>query len=74
MRQNKLGSDDSLQKDNIKYSNIENDEEKNDYVNSLDDMFSEDERKRLGAAKTIREIAAVIGPSEFEINQQASLM
>lgn len=31
-------------------------------------MFSEDERKRLGAAKTIREIAAVIGPSEFEIN------
>lgn len=35
---------------------------KSEYANALDDMFSEDEKKRLTAVKMIKDIAATIGP------------
>lgn len=47
---------------NLVYCNIEIMKKKNEYASALDDMFSEDERKRLAGVRCIREIAATIGP------------
>lgn len=36
---------------------------KSDFTSALDEMFCEDDKKRIGAIKLIREIAATIGPA-----------
>lgn len=36
---------------------------KSDYATAFDDMFGEDDKKKLAAIKLIREIAANVGPA-----------